>query len=200
MLAKLKPQLLIPFILILNVGIYYTALLTEPADRVFAECARNSGRTAAAINLILLFLIGHYRLKSIYTEEPKLKFFKLLITLFTVNHLIHFFFVYQNFNCHSMELDVYDNLHGFITFICIIMLPLVIYSFNRLNKVLYYLLLVHFFNVTYFIGISFYGRYKPGIDEAYLHRISILIMIFALLYIIYRVFDERSKEIKEDNN
>lgn len=198
-MTKLKPQLFIPLIILLNIGIYCTAVLTESPDRIFAECARNSGRTPAAINLILLFLIGHYGLKSIYREEPKLKFFKLLITLFTVNHLIHFFFVYQNFNWHEMELNVYYNLHGFITFIGLIILPVVVYKFNRLSKIFYYLLLVYFFNVTYFIGISFYSRYKPGIDEAYLHRVGILIMIFAFLYVLYRVVAERIKEIKADN-
>jgi hypothetical protein len=190
MLTKLKPQLFISLIVVLNIGIYFTAELTESADRIFAECARNSGRTAAAINLILLFLIGHYGLKSIYMNRTKLKLFKLLITLFAVNHLIHFFFVYQNFNWQKMELNIYDNLHGFLTFLSLIVLPIAVYKLNRLSKTFYYLLLVYFFNVTYFIGISFYGRYKPGIDEAYLHRIGILIMIFALFYVIFRVFAE----------
>lgn len=193
MLSKLKPQLFISLIVLLNVGIYFTAVLTESADRIFAECARNSGRTAAAINLILLFLIGHYGLKSIYKEKFKLKLFKLLISLFAVNHLIHFFFVYQNFNWHKMELNIYDNLHGFVTFISLLVLPIVVYRFNRLRKFLYYYLIIYFFNVTYFIGISFYARYKPGIDEAYLHRIGILMMILALLYVIFRFFPERMK-------
>jgi len=144
MVTKLKPQLFIPLILILNIGIYYTSLFTEPTDRIFAECARNSGRISAGINLILLFLIGHYGLKSIYKEQSKLKFFKLLITLFTVNHLVHFFFVSQNFNWHDMELNVLDNLHGFITYISLIMLPFVVYIFNRLSRVLYFLLLIIF--------------------------------------------------------
>jgi hypothetical protein len=165
-------------------------LSTETADRVFAECARNSGRTAAAINLILLFLIGHFGLKTIYKEELKLNLFRLFITLFAVNHLIHFFFVYQNFNWQKMELNVYDHLHGFITFISLILLPIIVHQFKRLSKFLYCYLVIHFFNVTYFIGISFYARYKPGIDEAYLHRIGILLMILAQLYVVFRVVVE----------
>lgn len=194
MLTKLNPLLFVSLIILLNVGIYFTAVLTESADRVFAECARNSGRTAATINLILLLFIGHYGLRSIYQENFKLKLFKLLITLFAINHLIHFFFVYQNFNWHEMELNVYDNLHGFITFISLILLPIVVHYLNRLNKIFHYLLIIYFFNVTYFIGISFYSRYKPGIDEAYLHRIGILMMILALLYVIFRVIVEGRKE------
>lgn len=198
-MLKVKLPIFIALIIILNIVIYYTALIVEPADRVFAECARNSGRTSAAINLILLFTIGHYGLKTIYKEKIKFNFYFTLITLFAVNHLIHFFFVYQNFNWHKMELTITDNLHGFITFLCLTFLPVVVYLYKKLNKTLYYLYLIHFFNVTYFISISFYARYKPGVDPAYLHRIGILIMIIGLLYILYRVFKEKSIEFKADN-
>ena len=194
MLFNLKPRLYIFLIVLLNIVIYITALSTETADRVFAECARNSGRTAAAINLILLFLIGHFGLKTIYKEGLKLNLFRLFITLFAVNHLIHFFFVYQNFNWQKMELNVYDHLHGFITFISLILLPIIVYKFKRLSKFLYCYLVIHFFNATYFIGISFYARYKPGIDEAYLHRVGIFLMILALLYVAFRVVVEMIEE------
>lgn len=194
MLFNLKPRLYIFLIVLLNIVIYITALSTETADRVFAECARNLGRTAAAINLILLFLIGHFGLKTIYKEGLKLNLFRLFITLFAVNHLIHFFFVYQNFNWQKMELNVYDHLHGFITFISLILLPIIVYKFKRLSKFLYGYLVIHFFNATYFIGISFYARYKPGIDEAYLHRIGIFLMILALLYVASRVVVEMIEE------
>lgn len=193
MLTHLKPLLFITLIFLLNIGIYFTALSTETSDRIFAECARNSGRTAAAINLILLLLIGFFGLKSIYKDEVKLRVFQLLITLFAVNHLIHFFFVYQNFKGQEMELNVSENLHGFITFISLLILPIIFYKFNRLSTFLYYYLIMHFFNVTYFIAISFYARYKPGIDEAYLHRIGILMMMFALLYVVIRVVLEQVK-------
>lgn len=194
MLFNLKPRLYIFLIVLLNIVIYYTALSTETADRVFAECARNSGRTAAAINLILLFLIGHFGLKTIYKEGLKLNLFRLFITLFAVNHLIHFFFVYQNFNWQKMELNVYDHLHGFITFISLILLPIIVHRFKHLSKFLYCYLVIHFFNVTYFIGISFYARYKPGIDEAYLHRIGIFLMTLALFYVAFRVVVEMIEE------
>jgi len=171
--------------------------MIEPADRLFAECARNSGRTAAAINLMMLFFIGYLGLKSIFKLKSRLNIFKTLLVLFAINHIIHFFFVMQNFNWHKMELSVVENFHGFITYASIIIVPLLIYKCKKLSKTLYILLLVYLFNVTYFISISFYDRYKPGIDEAYLHRLGILIMIGALFYIIYSVFAERSQPINE---
>jgi len=46
MLKNKKTQLFVLLIFLLNIGIYFIAFSTETADRVFAECARNSGRTA----------------------------------------------------------------------------------------------------------------------------------------------------------
>ena len=193
-MPKLKLPLLIAFILCLNVVIYLRAPYEiVPSDNIFAECARNSGRTSAAINLLLLFMLGHFGLKTIYSDKVKLGLFQTLATLFAVNHLIHFFFVSQNFKLKGVELTIADSLHGFITFICLILLPVLLYTFKSLNKLLYFLILFHFFNITYLISKSFYSRYKP-IDPAYLHRIGVLVMIMAIIYVLYRMYAERSSE------
>lgn len=192
--------LLIALIIGLNILIYYRAVFTiEPPNTIFAECARNSGRTSAALNLILLFMLGHFGLKKIYREHFKKKVFRTLTVLFAVNHLIHFFFVSRNFNFHARKLTISDNMHGFITYICLILLPVILYSFKYLNKVLYILIIAHFFNITYLISETFYARYKP-VDPAYLHRLGVLIMIAACLYILYRAYKERSIKFIEDKN
>ena len=77
----------------------------EDVDLVFGECARNSGRTSAALNLAILLMIGYFGLKKIYKEDDKKNVFRILITLFAVNHLIHFYFVAQNFKSQLLELD-----------------------------------------------------------------------------------------------
>lgn len=197
-MLKLKLPILISLIIILNILIYYRAFMIEPAERVFAECARNSGRTAAAINLILLFMLGHYGLQTIFHEKLKKNIFQILITLFAINHLIHFFFVFQNFNIQAMELNVYDHLHGFITFISLIIIPFIVFFFKKLSVPLYAFIIAHFFNVTYFISISFYARYKPE-DPAYLHRIGVAVMILALLYVLYRSIIEMRSKFKKDS-
>lgn len=197
-MLKLKRPLLIALIIILNILIYYWAYLIEPETK-FAECARNSGRISAAINLILLLMLGHLGLKTIYKEPSKMNIFQNLIMLFTINHLIHFFFVSQNFKSQATDLNISDNLHGFLTFIALILMPIIVYTFKKLSPILYGFILIYFFNITYFISISFYARYKPE-DPAYLHRIGIIIMIIALFYILFRVFKERLINFKDVNN
>ncbi len=198
MLTKSKLPLLVTFILLLNVLIYFRAAATiVPADWIFGECARNSGRTSALINLILLFMLGHYGLKAIYKEKRKLNAFRILLTLFAVNHLIHFFFVSQNFRVQFMDLNLSNNIHGFITFILVILVPIVVWRAKQLTNLLYFGVILHIINVTYFIAITFYGRYKPE-DPAYLHRIGVLVMIGAVLYVLYRMFMEKMYVMKSD--
>lgn len=184
--------LLIGAIFLLEVIIYIWAVWTTvDAEYIFAKCARNSGRASAGLNLMLLVGVGYFGLKHIYGEKLKRDTFLILISLFAVNHLIHFFYIFQNFKSQSKVLEIEHNEHGIITFILILLLPLVLWSFRNLNKVLYLLILLCIFNTTYFMIDTFAGRVKPE-DPAYLHQIGIGIMISCLLYNLYRVFRERT--------
>lgn len=191
-MLKLRLPLFIAAIILLNVLIYYVALWLEPIDRLYPECARNSGRTSAAINLILLIMVGYYGLKNIYSNTKIKQRFQLLITLFSVNHFIHLFFVSRNFEtAGTAELRMVDNIHGAIIFASLILVPIIVLSVKKLNLILYVLLIAHLFNVTYFMIMTFHSRYKPGVDESYLHRIGNLIMILACIYVLYGAFKER---------
>lgn len=107
MLRKYRLPLLIVFTLFFNILIYFRADSTiEGFEKVLAECARNSGRVSAALNLVLLFMLGHFGLKRIYRDESKKSTFRILITLFAVNHLIHFLFVSQYFDSRLWELNI----------------------------------------------------------------------------------------------
>ena len=191
MLKKYNLTLLIILVFCLNGLIYLRATFTiDDFHLVFVECARNSGRTSAALNLIVLFMLGYFGLKEVYKDQYKKRMFRVLISLFAVNHLVHFFFVSQHFKIQVMDLNILDNIHGFITFVFVFVAPIVLWANKRLTKVLYFSIILHLFNVTYFISDTFYSRYKPE-DPAYLHRIGIVIMIGALVYILYRMFCER---------
>jgi|AntRauTorckE5430_2_1112549.scaffolds.fasta_scaffold55473_1 hypothetical protein len=186
-------ELRLPFFVLavfcLNILIYVRALLTiEPDNIIFLECVRNSGRTSAGLNLLILLIIGHWGLKTIYNDRYKKKVFLLLFLLFAVNHLIHLFFIVQHFIVQERELlGITYNMRALITFMCIILIPLILIRFRKLNKILYAIILAHIFNVTYLISELFYARYKP-FDPAYIHRIGVVIMIGSILYILYRVY------------
>lgn len=188
MLNVIKRTKLISLIVIANILIYFRAGATilDP-DLIFGECARNSGRISAGINLILLFLIGHFRLKEIYKKVKIKKVFYLLIISFPINHIIHLLFVYLYFKDQHNQLNVIHNIHGAITFLSIVLLPMIFMWYKKLNKGVYIYVVLHFLNVAYFMIDTFYSRVKP-VDPAYLHQVGILIMISCSFYMVYRLF------------
>jgi hypothetical protein len=204
MLTKNKLPLLIILIIGLEGIIYLWSYWTATIDRgnffsihsefIFDKCARNSGRVASAINLIILLMIGYFGLKQIYSDDKKKDQFRVLITLFAFNHLIHFFFVFQTFNLHTMDLNISENKHGFITFMCIQLIPLVLWTFKKLNWMLYLGIILHLFNVSYFIMETFYNKIKPE-KPAYHNQFGIVVTTAACLYVLYRVYRDYKSTI-----
>lgn len=199
MLTKNKLPILIVLIICLEILIYLWAFWTSTLEMsnffaiesafIFDKCARNSGRVASALNLTILLMIGYYGLKQIYLDYKKKDVFRVLITLFAVNHLVHFFFVFQTFNHHTMALNISDNKHGFITFICIQLIQIILWTFKNLNKVLYISIILHLFNASYFIMETFYSKIKPE-KPAYHNQFGIAITTAACIYVLYSVFRE----------
>ena len=192
MLTKKRLPLLIAFIFVLEVVIYLWAVWVTEPEFVINKCARNAGRASEALNLAILMMVGYYGLKQIYADDKKKDTFIILMTLFAVNHLIHFFFVYQNFKKHEMVLDISDNKHGFVTFIFIVLMTLALWIFKNLNKIFYITILIHLFNVSYFIMDTLNNKIKPDIITFH-YKFGIVITSSALLYILYRIFRENKK-------
>ncbi len=202
MLTKKRIPLLIAFICGIEVLIYLWAIWTATLDKsnffaieplfIFDKCARNSGRVSAALILISLLMIGYYGLKEIYRDDKKKDSFRILITLFTINHLIHFLFLFLRFKSHSSALTIGGNLHGFITFVFIIITPFILWTNKNLNKFLYFGIILHLFNVSYFMNKTFLGKVKPD-HPAYHNQSGIFLLTAACLYVLYRVIIENKR-------
>ncbi len=189
MLTKSRLSLNILLILLTECIIYFWAFWTTEADFVFDKCARNSGRASSAIILSVLLMIGFYGLKKIFNDVKKRETFQSLMILFTINHLIHFFFVFNNFKSHSLNLKISENLHGFITFITIVSLPIILLRFKKLNLFIYSLIILYLFNTSYFIMKTFYSKITVE-RPAYHNQFGILVISLALVYILYRIIRE----------
>lgn len=191
MQTSYKIPLSVAAIICVEILIYLWAAYTTETEVTFAKCARNSGRASAGINLILLLSVGYFGLKTIYNDALKRDLFRILITAFAVNHLIHFFYITQSFEAAAKILNPVDHIHGVITFVFILIMPVIVWAVKRLNKALYIGLILHLFNTTYFMIDTFYNKIINDPRPAYLHQIGIGIMVIAMLYILYRVYDER---------
>ena len=201
-MTKKKLPLFIVLICCIEVLIYLWAVWTASLDRsnffgieakfIFAKAARNAGRVSAAIFLATLLTVGYYGLREIYQDQKKKDAFLVLMTIFLVNHLIHFIYVFLNFKTLSKQLVAEANIHGFITFMLIIIAPIILWSCKNLNRLLYFAIILHLFNVSYFMNITFLSKVKPE-DPAYHDQFGIVALSAACLYILYRVFQENDK-------
>lgn len=189
MLTKKRLPLLIALIFCLEALIYLWAVWMTDAEFVFDKCARNAGRVSSAIILLTLLMVGRYGLKAIYMNDKKKDTFRVLITLFAINHLVHLLYVFLRFQSHSSVLSIAQNIHGFITFIFIIIIPIILWAFKNLNKLLYFAIILHLFNVSYFICETFLGKVKPD-HPAYHNQFGIVVITASCLYILYGIYRE----------
>lgn len=209
MLTKKRIPLLIALICCIEVSIYLWAVWTTTFNMsnffaiqpefVFDKCARIAGRVSSVLILISLLMVGYYGLKKIYADDKKKDSFLILITLFTLNHLIHLLFVILRFKSHgeSINIDgpinVGGTIHGVITFTFIVIFPFILWTYKHLNKLLYFLIIFHLFNISCFIIKTFLGKVKPPDHPAYHNQFGIVIISSACLYILYRVFLENKR-------
>lgn len=192
MLTKKRLPIYIFLIFFIELLIYFWATWSCEAEFIFDKCARNSGRASSAILLFILLMIGFYGLKKIFSKPEKKETLQVLMLLFSINHLIHFFFVATNFQNHSMVLSISENLHGFISFIFIILVPIILLRIKRLDSVLYTVILLYLVNTSYFIMQTFYSKITVE-RPAYHNQFGILVISLTLGYILYRVIREISQ-------
>lgn len=208
MLTKKRLPQLIVFICSIEISIYLWAIWTATLDKsnffsieseyIFDKCARNSGRISAFIILITLMMVGYYGLKEIYRDGKKKDTFRILITLFSFNHIIHFMFLFLRFKNHAAPLSLVENLHGFLTFISIIIIPFILWTKTSLTMLLHFGIILYLFNISYFINKTFLGKVKAD-HPAYHNLFGIVLITAACLYVLFRVFMENNRNSNGDS-
>lgn len=155
---------------------------------IFEKCARNSGRISAILNLVILLLLGYYGLKQIYSEKEYFDIFFNLITIFTINHLIHFFYISQNFKRKSLKIKLSEEKRGVFTYICITLFPIFIWYFNNLNTVVYICIILHLLNVSHVFVLALNTKIRVKSRITIHNRIGIIATIVAWIFVVYRIF------------
>lgn len=199
MFSKTPLPLLLLFVICLELIIYLWSRWTSTLDLsnffaiepafIFDKCARNSGRLSSAINLVIVLLIGYSGYRQISQDATKWKELRVLLTVFALNHFVHFFYVFQTFKHHAMELRISDNLHGFITVCCILLVPVITWFIKHLKPALFICIVLHLFNVSYFIMETFYNKITPE-KPAYHNQFGILVTTAACAYLLIKSIRE----------
>ncbi len=198
MSTEIKMLYFIAVIICLEVLIYLWSAWTASLKKdnyfaishqlIFEKCARNSGRVSAILNLVIVLMIGIFGLKRIYFEKVNFDIFFNLVTILAINHLIHFFYISQNFKRKSLKIKLAQEKRGIFTYICITLFPIFIWYFKNLNTVLYACIILHLLNVSYvfLLALKTKIRYKSKITIH--NRFGIIATIVAWIFVVYRVF------------
>lgn len=214
MLTKNRLPLLVALICCTEILIYLWAVWTSTFDGdnffaiqpefIFDKCARNAGRVSSAIFLIALLMVGYVGLRKIYADEKKRESFLVLMTLFSVNHLIHLMYVIIRFRSHGKTipltgpLEIAGPAHGIITFAGIVLIPLVLWRYKQLSNVLYFVIIAYLLNNSSFIVKTFMSKVKPPDAPAYHNQFGMVVFTLVCFYILYRVYLENRRNVGAD--
>lgn len=136
----------------------YSGWVTEDITMQYRLAARYSARTSHTIVLVALIMMSRYGLTVIFSEENKRKWFYNLLALFSLNHIIHFYFLATNFRVNQMELLSPRTLGGGTVYVFIIIMPFLIYNSRTLTKAQYIGILAYFSAVLFVILKTFSDR------------------------------------------
>ena len=184
---------LIALELIILIWAAWTASLKEsnylaiPQHKIFEKCARNSGRVSAMLNVLILMMIGHFGLQKIYsTQEHFLSFFD-LVSLFTLNHLIHFGYISRNFKRQSMKIKFQEEKRGIFTYICITIFPIFLWYFRNLNIWTYIIILMHLLNVSHVFVMALNTKIRVKSKITIHNKLGMFTTVVSWIYVVYSV-------------
>lgn|GEM_PF-1552589 len=133
--------IIIVSVLILEVLNYYCTIgITSNSDEFYSLTARYSAR----ISFVLLVGLGGWIIAkgflTLITDQKKKDLLLGGIAAFTVNHLIHFYFLYKNFEVNDLDLWTKSVSFGAIAYVILTIAPLYFWKIRLWTRTRYYLL------------------------------------------------------------
>lgn len=215
MLTQKRLPLFIGLICLIEILVYLYADWTSKLDRnnffsieskyVFDKSARIAGRISSSIILTVLLMLAYWGTKKIYTNTKTKDTFLVLITLFSVNQIIHLLFVFLLFKNYGKSItfdgpiEIGGPVHGLITFATIATIPFILWRIKSLTNLSYLILIIHLFNATIFIVKTFLGKINLPAHPAYHNQFGVLMLSLVWIFIIIRIIVENRVSKKKLN-
>lgn len=183
---------------LIEVGVYAWSIDISDMDSVKYSLA---SRYSARVTLILFegmllwgALIG---LKKIYSSKKSREIMILLVSLVTINHLIHFVFLTVNHWVNDYQLFTFRSAGGAVGYLIMIIAPFYLAKHTGMTKQLYWKVLGAFLFIDIIALVSYMGRWNKELPMASSKEVYIGIMasiVVILLMNVYRIFAERKLE------
>ncbi len=190
---KLTGLLLI--ILITEVIIFWwSGQSTDLVTARYSLAARWSARVSLLIFGGLSVWIIVSGLHKIYADKKRRQWFVLMIAAIGVNHLIHFIFLYINFEVNDMNLFTLKSAGGTLGYVIMTVSPIYLWNRVELDKFLYKTITGSFLFIHVIAILTYLGRWNKGLPLASGKEVYIGLMVMAIVLLImnvYRIFADR---------
>jgi len=198
----LMPRLY-PILIILGLELFnyfWTSSITEDLDILYSLLARYSAR----ISFVLLCLLGTWiagiGLNNIFLNPSKRSLLLGGITAFTINHLIHYYFLYQNFQVSGLDISSKYISFGALGYLILTIAPIVLWRWKSLTLTRYYTInafVISMISICIFTYFSRFGRELPLSTPMWLFSVMIGSGILVITLMIGRIIKER-KTIRDE--
>ena len=144
-------------ILVSETGIFLWATYFSSA-LAYQLAARYSARLSFFIFSGILLWSGLRGLRSIYSGETSKRLLVDLLLVFSVNHVIHFFFLAMNFRVSGQSLLSIRNAGGAVVYLMIMAAPVYLWNKQTMSRRLYFFVYSFFLIVTLLFFLTYVGR------------------------------------------
>lgn len=157
--------------------------------------ARYSARTSFVLMSSVLLWVGICGLRIIFKKEPERQSVVGLITAFSVNHLIHFCYLFMHYRVNDSNVFELGNFPGALSYVAIVIVPIYLWDRRVLTVNLYRLIYAFIFGIIAIFGHTYWGRISYPDDTALASPKSwfvagVTIIILMLLLNLFRIYKE----------
>ena len=161
------------------------SLLTD-INEIFRYAARFSGRFSFSLYLLSVLSFLKY-----YTKNQSIMFTRKVLGIFSLIHLIHFYFLATSIYLNSIPIIPYRLAGGFIAYLMIIIYPFYI---NKVKNNIFHF--IYFYYVGLIMIMTYLARIKgefKGAEPEIFHYLAITFLIITLIIFSYKIYSKKNK-------
>ena len=161
-------------------------LLLTDVNEIFRYAARFSGRFSFSLYLLSLLSFLKY-----YTKNQSIVLTRKVLGIFSLIHLIHFYFLATSIYLNSIPIIPYRLAGGFIAYLMIIIYPFYI---NKVKNNIFHF--IYFYYVGLIMIMTYLARIKgefKGAEPEIFHYLAITFLIITLIIFSYKIYSKKNK-------
>ena len=161
------------------------SLLTD-INEIFRYAARFSGRFSFSLYLLSLLSFLKY-----YTKNQSIVLTRKVLGIFSLIHLIHFYFLATSIYLNSIPIIPYRLAGGFIAYLMIIIYPFYI---NKVKNNIFHF--IYFYYVGLIMIMTYLARIKgefKGAEPEIFHYLAMTFLIITLIIFSYKIYSKKNK-------